>query len=193
MSEISVFADNDPATELLHSVDPAEIAATLAGVGVRFEQWQANAPVKAGDSDEKVMQAYADDIARLKDNEGYQTVDVISLDASGNQVAQDPEIKAKKLLELRQKFLSEHRHSEDEVRFFVDGQGLFSLHIDGKVYEILCQKGDLISVPANTPHWFDMGPAPRFVAIRFFNNPEGWVANYTGSAIADSFSRLESQ
>ena len=72
MSEISVFADNDPATELLHSVDPAEIAATLAGVGVRFEQWQANAPVKAGDSDEKVMQAYADDIARLKDNEGYQ-------------------------------------------------------------------------------------------------------------------------
>lgn len=191
MSEISVFADNDPETELLHSADPAEIAATLAEAGVRFEQWQAAAPVKAGDSDEQVMQAYAEDIARLKDKEGYQTVDVISLDASDNSDDQAPEIKAKKLLELRQKFLSEHRHSEDEVRFFVDGQGLFSLHIDDKVYEVLCQKGDLISVPANTPHWFDMGPVPRFIAIRFFNNPEGWVAKYTGSAIADSFSRLE--
>lgn len=186
MSEISVFAENDSETELLHSTDPAEITATLAKVGVRFEQWQATAAVKAGDSDEQVMQAYADDIARLKDNEGYQTVDVISLDASNN-----PDVKAK-VPELRQKFLSEHRHSEDEVRFFVDGQGLFSLHIDHNVYEVLCQKGDLISVPANTPHWFDMGPVPRFVAIRFFNNPEGWVANYTGSAIADSFSRLES-
>lgn len=186
MSEISVFAEHDPETELLHSMDPAEIAAALAKVGVRFEQWQATAAVKAGDSDEQVMQAYADDIARLRENEGYQTVDVISLDASNN-----PDVQAK-VPELRQKFLSEHRHSEDEVRFFVDGQGLFSLHIDHHVYEVLCQKGDLISVPANTPHWFDMGPAPRFVAIRFFNNPEGWVANYTGSAIADSFSRLES-
>lgn len=186
MSEISVFADNDPETELLHSSDPAEITAALAEAGVRFEQWQATQPVKAGDSDEQVMQAYADDFARLKNNEGYQAVDVISLDATDN-----PEVQAK-VPELRQKFLSEHRHSEDEVRFFVDGQGLFSLHINEKVYEVLCQKGDLISVPANTPHWFDMGPAPRFVAIRFFNNPEGWVANYTGSAIADSFSRLES-
>ena len=112
-------------------------------------------------------------------------MDVISLDAS------NPETLAK-VPELRQKFLSEHRHNEDEVRFFVDGQGLFSLHVEDNVYEVLCQKGDLISVPANTPHWFDMGPKPSFVAIRFFNNPEGWVANYTGSAIAESFSRLES-
>jgi 1,2-dihydroxy-3-keto-5-methylthiopentene dioxygenase len=74
----------------------------------------------------------------------------------------------------------------------VEGKGLFSLHIDDKVFEVLCEKGDLISVPANTAHWFDMGPRPRFVAIRFFNNPEGWVANYTGSPIAEQFSRLES-
>lgn len=185
MSELSIFADSQPDTELLHSTDTAEIAAELNKVGIRFEQWQANAPVKAGADSEQVMAAYRDDIDKLVAEEGYQTVDVISLDA-GN-----PETLAK-VPELRQKFLSEHRHNEDEVRFFVDGQGLFSLHVQDKVYEVLCQKGDLISVPANTPHWFDMGPKPSFVAIRFFNNPEGWVANYTGSAIAESFSRLES-
>ena len=92
--------------------------------------------------------------------------------------------------EFRQKFLSEHTHSEDEVRFFVAGQGLFSLHIGENVYEVLCSQGDLISVPANTPHWFDMGPEPSFIAIRLFNNPEGWVANFTGSDIADHFNRL---
>jgi len=77
------------------------------------------------------------------------------------------------------------------VRFFVAGQGLFSLHIDASVYEVLCEKGDLISIPANTPHWFDMGQNPQFVAIRLFNNPDGWVANYSGSGIATQFSRLE--
>ena len=92
---------------------------------------------------------------------------------------------------LRKKFLSEHIHTEDEVRFFVDGKGLFSLHIDEKVYEVLCEKGDLISVPAHTKHWFDMGPEPQLVAIRFFNNPEGWVAHYSGNDIADRYSRLE--
>ncbi len=92
---------------------------------------------------------------------------------------------------MRQKFLAEHTHGEDEVRFFVDGHGLFSLHVAAEVYEVLCEKGDLISVPANTKHWFDMGPNPRFVAIRFFNNPDGWVAEFTGSDIADRFNRFE--
>lgn len=185
MSALKIFSDSDPATIEWQSTEAAKIAGQLASAGIRFEQWQAGAPVKAGDSSEQVMAAYSADINKLVTEEGYQTVDVISLDAA------NPDVQAK-VPELRQKFLSEHRHSEDEVRFFVDGQGLFSLHLGDKVYEVLCQKGDLISVPANTPHWFDMGPKPSFIAIRFFNNQEGWVANYTGSPIAESFSRLES-
>jgi len=46
-------------------------------------------------------------------------------------------------------------------------------------------------VPAGTPHWFDMGPEPHFTAIRLFNNPEGWIANFTGDDIADKYPRLE--
>jgi 1,2-dihydroxy-3-keto-5-methylthiopentene dioxygenase len=56
---------------------------------------------------------------------------------------------------------------------------------------MLCEKDDLISVPANTPHWFDMGPNPSFTAIRLFNNPEGWVAQFTGDRIAGRFPLLE--
>ncbi|MEM7502538.1 MAG: cupin domain-containing protein [Pseudomonadota bacterium] len=180
MSELTVFSDDDGTNPTLQSSKHAAIASTLASVGVTFERWEASEAVSASNSHDAILTAYRQDIDRLIAANGYQTVDVVAL-------TEDHPDKA----EMRQKFLAEHTHSEDEVRFFVDGQGLFTLHIDSNVYEVLCEKGDLISVPANTPHWFDMGPNPRFVAIRLFNNPEGWVAKFTGSDIANRFSRLE--
>ncbi|MBV8158028.1 MAG: cupin, partial [Dyella sp.] len=81
-------------------------------------------------------------------------------------------------------------HSEDEVRFFVAGAGQFTLHIDGKVFDVLCEQGDLIGVPDGTRHWFDMSEAPYFVAIRLFTNKDGWVANFTGETIAERFPRM---
>jgi len=179
MSELKIFHDNDPAKLSFASAQPVEIAQQLKKLGVRFEQWHTDATIKPGDPSDAVLAAYRKDIARLTAEEGYQTVDVVSLDSSAPNKS-----------ELRKKFLSEHTHGEDEVRFFVGGEGLFTLHIGTQVCEVLCQQGDLISVPAKTPHWFDMGPNPNFIAIRFFNNPEGWVAHYSGSDIADRFSRL---
>ena len=180
MSQLNIFSDQNSSTPLQSSHDKTEIAQLLKTAGVRYEQWQANAELSDAPEQEEIIQAYAKDIERLKQEDGYITVDAIALDASNPQKD-----------ELRKKFLDEHTHSEDEVRFFVKGQGLFSLHIGDKVYEVLCTKGDLISVPANTPHWFDMGSQPNFIAVRLFNNPEGWVANYTGNTIADQFTRLD--
>ncbi|MGP9799375.1 1,2-dihydroxy-3-keto-5-methylthiopentene dioxygenase [Rheinheimera sp. NSM] len=179
MSQLTVFTSNNPAQPLLHTTDSTVIQRELAGAGVRFEQWQADAPLTADSSAEQICSAYADDIAKLRAEGGYITVDVISLSTSHPDKAA-----------LRQKFLAEHSHSEDEVRFFVRGQGLFCLHIAGKVYQVLCQQNDLISVPAGTPHWFDMGAEPEFTAIRLFNNPDGWVANFSGSDIATRFPLL---
>jgi 1,2-dihydroxy-3-keto-5-methylthiopentene dioxygenase len=88
---------------------------------------------------------------------------------------------------MRGKFLSEHTHAEDEVRFFVEGSGLFCLHLAERVVLVTCERGDLLSVPAGTRHWFDMGPRPSFSAIRLFINPSGWVAKFTGSDIAERF------
>ncbi|WP_372625704.1 acireductone dioxygenase [Arsukibacterium sp.] len=179
MSHLTVYNDTDPKHVLLDSGDVTVIQQQLQLAGVKFAQWQANAPVAADSSAEQILHAYADEIARLKAKEGYITVDVISLNPTHPDKQQ-----------LRQKFLAEHTHSEDEVRFFVRGQGLFCLHIDDKVYQVLCQQNDLISVPANTPHWFDMGSAPDFTAIRLFNNPDGWVAHFTGNHIAAAFPLL---
>ncbi|MEC9482011.1 MAG: cupin, partial [Halomonas sp.] len=58
-------------------------------------------------------------------------------------------------------------------------------------YVIGCAAGDLISVPAGTPHWFDMGPEPNFMAIRLFTDSQDWVARMTGSDIASRFPRYE--
>ncbi len=152
------------------------IADKLAELGVRFERWQASVPLTADADQEEVLAAYAEDVQRLTDEYGFQSVDVVSLGPAHPQKA-----------EMRQKFLAEHTHGDFEVRFFVDGKGLFYLHVGDKVYLVLCEQGDLISVPANTTHWFDMGEDPDFKCIRLFVIPEGWVGEFTGSDIANRF------
>ena len=179
MSRLRIYDESRPESPLATHGSHADIARELQRVGIRFEQWQASQPIVAGASQDEVIAAYRNDIDRLMAEKGYQAVDVISL-------APDHPDRAV----LRQKFLNEHTHSEDEVRFFVAGSGQFTLHIDGKVYEVLCEKGDLIGVPDGTRHWFDMSETPSFVAIRLFTNKEGWVANFTGETIAERFPRM---
>jgi 1,2-dihydroxy-3-keto-5-methylthiopentene dioxygenase len=180
MSQLTVYHQQQPAQALTSTTDGDEIARQLNAIGVRFERWHASQPLRYGAAPDEVIAAYREPIDRLMREQGYQSVDVVSLTPDHpNKVA------------LREKFLSEHTHSEDEVRFFVEGKGLFCLHIGEHVYAVLCEKGDLISVPNATPHWFDMGTQPHFACIRLFTNPEGWVAQYTGNKIADDVPNLE--
>jgi 1,2-dihydroxy-3-keto-5-methylthiopentene dioxygenase len=110
---------------------------------------------------------------------GYKTADVISINSLTPNYDQ-----------IRAKFLSEHTHSEDEVRFFVDGEGhfWFNLGENEPIFNVLCQAGDLISVPAGTKHWFDAGESNPFVkAIRIFIDTSGWVPEYTNSKIEQQY------
>jgi 1,2-dihydroxy-3-keto-5-methylthiopentene dioxygenase len=182
MSQLRIFADGDGNAPQYVFSKHSDISRELGKVGVRFEQWEASKPVVPGATQEQVIEAYKADIERLQREQGYQAVDVISLTPEHPDRAT-----------LRQKFLNEHTHSEDEVRFFVAGRGLFTLHIGENVYEVLCEKGDLIGVPDGTRHWFDMSESPYFIAIRLFTNKEGWVANFTGSDIAQTFPRLPAE
>lgn len=156
--------------------DHAVIAERLGRIGVRFERWEANSDLPPDADQEAVLAAYREPVRRLNEEYGFQSVDVVALGPDHPQKDQ-----------LRAKFLDEHTHADFEVRFFVHGSGLFYLHLDDQVYCVLCSRGDLISVPANTPHWFDMGNAPDFKCIRLFTVAEGWIAEFTGSGIAERF------
>ncbi len=181
MGKLSVYQENSPENLLFYSEQTDQIATELAKVGVRFETWQPKFQLPKDADAQAVMEAYSEDIERLIASEGYQSVDVIRMFPDNE-----------KKVELREKFLNEHTHSEDEVRFFVEGAGMFYLHVEGKVYMALCEAGDFISVPANTKHWFDMGPSPYFTAIRLFISPDGWVANFTGQKISEWFPKYSS-
>jgi 1,2-dihydroxy-3-keto-5-methylthiopentene dioxygenase len=180
MSRLTVHAEDQPSTVLSRTSNPEEIAVGLAEIGVSFERWRADTVLPADADDAAVLAAYAGDIERLKASGGYRSVDVIRMTPDNPAAG-----------ELRAKFLAEHTHADDEVRFFVEGAAQFYLHQAGKVFMVVCEAGDLMSIPAGTPHWFDMGPRPRFTALRLFVSPDGWVANFTGAKLAEEFPKFQ--
>jgi len=182
MSLLLQYADTAP-EQLRKRVDTLpELVAELDKLGVRFERWQASAPIADVTSPEAILTAYASDVERLKRERGYKTADVVRLKRDPHDTKWADRAKA-----ARAKFLDEHTHSEDEVRFFVEGAGMFCLHIDGVVSLVVCERGDLLSVPAGTRHWFDMGTNPDFCAIRVFGSERGWVADFTGDKLGGRF------
>ena len=180
MSHLTRYHQDRPEQPLGNTSDAEEIRALLAEAGVRFERWRADRPLPADADQVQIGAAYRSEIDRLMREGGYQSWDVISMRPD------HPD-----RLAMRQKFLDEHTHAEDEVRFFVAGEGLFNLHLGETVFALLCQREDLISVPAGTRHWFDMGDQPDFIAIRLFTNPEGWVARMTGDGIGRRFPSID--
>src|SRR5438105_6346562 len=160
--------------------DPAAIGAFLAERGIDFERWSLGGTADAVRSDataEAILAAYGGKIDELKARGGYVTADVIDVkpDTPG-------------LDGMLARFNSEHWHDEDEVRFIVEGRGLFHIHpSQGPVFAIEVEAGDLIRVPRGTLHWFDLCADRRIRAIRLFQDPSGWTPHYTESGIDTKF------
>lgn len=180
MSSLTLFDDAIPGAPAETLRDHAAVRAALGGFGVAFERVTALAELADDATSDAVLAAYAPFIEAEKRARGYQTADVVRI------VRGQPNTEP-----LRAKFLEEHTHSEDEARLFAEGSGAFYLHLEGKVLQIVCERGDYLLVPAGTRHWFDMGPRPFFTAVRLFTDPAGWVAAFTGDAIAGRFPRFE--
>lgn len=146
--------------------------------GIFFDQWTADVIFEDTASQQEILDAYASSLTPFMKDGGYQTADVITI----NQLTENYEA-------IRAKFLSEHIHTEDEIRFFVDGQGLFWFNLETEpVFNLLCEQGDLISVPEGTKHWFDAGEHNPFVkAIRIFIDMSGWVPHYTDSKLEQRY------
>ena len=179
MTLLTVWNETDPATPIVETTDAEEIRAELAQLGARFSRWEV-ADLADDASLDDILAAYADKVEQVKQTEGYTLVDIVGLSPSQENY---DEVKTVS----RQKFLSEHRHDDDEDRFFARGAGVFYLHVNAKVYALYCEPGDLVSVPENTTHWFDMGVNPEFVSIRFFHDDDGWIGHFTGNPIAEIF------
>lgn len=148
--------------------EPSAIRAFLAPHHIRSEQWPLAERVHPDADQDAILAAYAPEIERLKAEGGYVTADVIDV------TPRTPGLDA-----LMQKYTSEHTHSEDEVRFILKGRGLFHIHPTvGPVFAIQVEAGDLISVPADTRHWFHLCADRTIRAIRLFQDKSGWTPQY---------------
>jgi 1,2-dihydroxy-3-keto-5-methylthiopentene dioxygenase len=167
MCVVSIPAEN----RRLDSV--AEIGEFLARYGISYEQWELTARVDPAASSDEILAAYAPEIDRLKQAGGYVTADVIDVkpDTPGLDAMLD-------------RFNKEHRHSEDEVRFIVQGRGIFHIHADDdRVFSIQLDAGDWINVPRDTRHWFDLCEDRTIRAIRLFQDKSGWTPHYVDGGV----------
>src|SRR5882762_10049540 len=127
--------------------EPEEVREYLAAMGIDYERWQLPADLPADASAEQVLSAYGEQIEKLKRQGGYVTADVIDVNAD------TPGLDA-----MLARFNIEHTHDEDEVRYIIDGRGLFHIHpAKGPVVAIEVEAGDLIRVPRGTLHWTSSG------------------------------------
>ncbi|WP_280496053.1 1,2-dihydroxy-3-keto-5-methylthiopentene dioxygenase [Nocardia asiatica] len=185
MTLLQVMAADNAADVRVRTTDDERIGTELAKHGITFGRWPVVENAAAVSSDE-LLAHYAEGVADLNESGRYKHIDIARIHPD------DADPRWPEIAEgARKKFLDEHRHAEDEVRFFAAGRGCFYLHLGDEVLAVVCEGGDLLSVPAGTLHWFDMGARPDFIAIRFFEEADGWVGDFTGDKISAGFPTLD--
>ena len=158
-------------------VDRTEIRRYLAAIGIDYQRWEPSQPVAENASEEEILDAYSQEIEKLEASGGYVTADVIDVNPS------TPGLDV-----MLAKFKREHWHDEDEVRFVIRGRGLFHIRPkSGPVVAIEVEAGDLLRVPRGTWHWFDLCTERQIRCIRLFQDPSGWIPNYTESGVDRDF------
>jgi 1,2-dihydroxy-3-keto-5-methylthiopentene dioxygenase len=153
-----------------------EVSTYLDSQEVIYENWNisqlpAHLQEKYDLSEEEkaeIIQSFRSEIDQLSARRGYVTEDIISLSPA-----------TPNLDELLIKFVDEHHHTDDEVRFIVSGHGIFAIQgPNGRYVDVELEAGDLISVPENYRHYFTLMEDRQVVAIRIFKAKEGWVPIY---------------
>jgi len=116
-------------------------------------------------TDESVYRSPLEDI--MKKN-GYVTMDQVKM------FPEMPNFQA-----LCDKFVGEHLHTDDEVRFVVGGSGVFEIRsLNDKWMKIIVEPSDFISVPANRFHRFYLTDEKKIHCVRLFKDQSGWAPHY---------------
>jgi len=160
--------------------DAQEISAFLKPFGIWYEHWQVAGRLSPTASDADILSEYAPEIQKVKEAGGFVTADVINVHPG------TPNLDA-----MLEKFNKEHTHSEDEVRFTVEGKGVFHLHPEGgPVFSVTVESGDMINVPCGTKHWFNLCDDRRIRCIRFFEDVSGWTPHYVEQGVHGEYSPM---
>jgi 1,2-dihydroxy-3-keto-5-methylthiopentene dioxygenase len=116
--------------------------------------------------------AFQPTLDRLKEERGYVEQDIVELSP------QTP-----KLDELCAKFIDEHLHTDDEVRYVLEGEGIFDIRsADDRWMRLTVEKGDLIVVPAHLHHRFMLTERKHIRCVRLFKDSSGWTPHYRNQA-----------
>jgi 1,2-dihydroxy-3-keto-5-methylthiopentene dioxygenase len=112
--------------------------------------------------------AYQTPIDALKHERGYIEQDIVELAPS------TPNLEA-----ICAKFIDEHYHDEDEVRFVLEGEGIFDIRSrDDRWMRVVVEQGDLIVVPKQRHHRFMLTETKTIRCVRLFQDKSGWVPHY---------------
>lgn len=77
------------------------------------------------------------------------------------------------------KFVDEHFHDDDEVRFVLEGEGVFDIRSrDDRWMRVVVEAGDLLVVPAQRHHRFMLTDSKLIRCVRLFKDVSGWVPHY---------------
>lgn len=163
--------------------DIVDIERKLATLRIKLNRWQIEEnpqlqqllqkEVLTDDEKEQVLQFLDRYFEQLQQTSEYQSRDLVVL------YPNLPDIHA-----LLAKFDKIHTHADDEVRFVIDGSGVFGFVLpDDSQVRLTVEPEEYINVPAGTEHWFYLTPANRIKAVRYFTGKEGWVPEYTGRDI----------
>ncbi len=181
MSKLALYTPFNLQKPFRESDDALYCTETLAEYGIRFEQWKTVSVMPGINfSDEAIMNVYAAQIEQVKRELGYSVVDISRMTPND-----------KFAITIRGRYLSEHTHEEDEVRFFLSGRALLYIHVDQRIHIIECTKGDFFIIPKGIKHWMDIGPKPDFIVMRWFNSQQAFTNHFTDDFVAEATPRWE--
>ena len=88
------------------------------------------------------------------------------------------------------KFIDEHLHTDDEVRYVLEGEGIFDIRsVHDQWMRVVVEQGDLLVVPANLHHRFLLTERKHIRCVRLFKDSSGWVPHYRQHAPASTDAR----
>ena len=155
--------------------DNDEVKKYLADFNVEYNHWPVPSAAHSLTSKEVLTDAEKEDLLSkvndrfefLKGKHGYQSRDLVVLHKNVPGID-----------DMLAKFDKVHYHSDEEVRYIIDGSGYFGFITPKEKFLVHVTASDYVFVPAGVHHWFYLDDSKRIKAVRYFRDMAGWTPHY---------------